>query len=202
MLRDHIAFVRLHTKAVINNPVSYWWLKLTFALERASKCKSSVWFSRNMPSASCQGIRILSRIADVYLLIFNIYFTVHVVIATPGRILDLIKKGVAKVNQVQMIVLDEVSSVWAVLVFCLFCFKWISVTLNRDNSQYAFFRCPSPQQADKLLSQDFVVMMEEILGFLPKQRQILLYSATFPLSVQKFMVRFCNMKYSWLIIFL
>lgn len=37
-------------------------------------------------------------------------FQVHVVIATPGRILDLIKKGVAKVNQVQMIVLDEVSS--------------------------------------------------------------------------------------------
>uniref|UniRef100_A0A8C1S5P8 RNA helicase n=1 Tax=Cyprinus carpio TaxID=7962 RepID=A0A8C1S5P8_CYPCA len=73
---------------------------------------------------------------------------VHVVIATPGRILDLIKKGVAKVNQVQMIVLDE---------------------------------------ADKLLSQDFVQMMEEILSYLPKQRQILLYSATFPLSVQKFM---------------
>ncbi|KFQ65694.1 putative ATP-dependent RNA helicase DDX6, partial [Pelecanus crispus] len=33
--------------------------------------------------------------------------TVHVVIATPGRILDLIKKGVAKVEHVQMIVLDE-----------------------------------------------------------------------------------------------
>uniref|UniRef100_A0A8C2F2S7 RNA helicase n=1 Tax=Cyprinus carpio TaxID=7962 RepID=A0A8C2F2S7_CYPCA len=74
--------------------------------------------------------------------------TVHVVIATPGRILDLIKKGVAKVNQVQMIVLDE---------------------------------------ADKLLSQDFVQMMEELLSYLAKQRQILLYSATFPLSVQKFM---------------
>uniref|UniRef100_W5LXK5 RNA helicase n=1 Tax=Lepisosteus oculatus TaxID=7918 RepID=W5LXK5_LEPOC len=74
--------------------------------------------------------------------------TVHVVIATPGRILDLIKKGVAKVGQVQMIVLDE---------------------------------------ADKLLSQDFVQMMEEILSTLPKNRQILLYSATFPLSVQKFM---------------
>ncbi|XP_055030824.2 probable ATP-dependent RNA helicase ddx6 [Misgurnus anguillicaudatus] len=74
--------------------------------------------------------------------------TVHVIIATPGRILDLIKKGVAKVNKVQMIVLDE---------------------------------------ADKLLSQDFVQMMEELLSSLPKQRQILLYSATFPLSVQKFM---------------
>lgn len=33
---------------------------------------------------------------------------VHVVIATPGRILDLIKKGVAKVDQAQMIVMDEV----------------------------------------------------------------------------------------------
>uniref|UniRef100_A0A8C9U2T0 RNA helicase n=1 Tax=Scleropages formosus TaxID=113540 RepID=A0A8C9U2T0_SCLFO len=81
---------------------------------------------------------------------------VHVVIATPGRILDLIKKGVAKVDQVQMIVLDE---------------------------------------ADKLLSQDFVQMMEEILSFLPKQRQILLYSATFPLSVQKFMTSHLQKPY-------
>lgn len=99
------------------------------------------------------------------------------VIATPGRILDLIKKGVAKVNQVQMIVLDEVSCFYfcpsgetAALLLTLMCFSFSS-------------------QADKLLSQDFVVMMEEILGFLPKQRQILLYSATFPLSVQKFMVQ-------------
>lgn len=34
---------------------------------------------------------------------------VHVVIATPGRILDLIKKGVAKVDRVQMMVMDEVN---------------------------------------------------------------------------------------------
>jgi len=34
---------------------------------------------------------------------------VHVVIATPGRILDLIKKGVAKVEHVQRIELDEAS---------------------------------------------------------------------------------------------
>uniref|UniRef100_A0A4W3IDM7 RNA helicase n=1 Tax=Callorhinchus milii TaxID=7868 RepID=A0A4W3IDM7_CALMI len=74
--------------------------------------------------------------------------TVHVIIATPGRILDLIKKGLAKVDNIQMIVLDE---------------------------------------ADKLLSQDFVQMMEDIISTLPRNRQILLYSATFPLSVQKFM---------------
>uniref|UniRef100_A0A674F1W0 RNA helicase n=1 Tax=Salmo trutta TaxID=8032 RepID=A0A674F1W0_SALTR len=69
--------------------------------------------------------------------------TVHVVIATPGRILDLIKKGVAKVDRVQMMVMDE---------------------------------------ADKLLSQDFVVLIEDIISFLAKGRQILLYSATFPIS--------------------
>lgn len=40
-------------------------------------------------------------------------------------------------------------------------------------------------------------MMEEILSFLPKQRQILLYSATFPLSVQKFMVSLnCVVEFS------
>lgn len=33
---------------------------------------------------------------------------VHVIIATPGRILDLIKKGLAKVDRVQMMVMDEV----------------------------------------------------------------------------------------------
>lgn len=33
----------------------------------------------------------------------------HVVIATPGRILDLIKKGVAKVDRVQIMVMDEVN---------------------------------------------------------------------------------------------
>ncbi|KAK2830654.1 hypothetical protein Q5P01_018585 [Channa striata] len=82
--------------------------------------------------------------------------TVHVVIATPGRILDLIKKGVAKVDKVQMMVMDE---------------------------------------ADKLLSQDFLVLIEDIIGFLPKNRQILLYSATFPISVQKFMAKHLQKPY-------
>jgi len=82
--------------------------------------------------------------------------TVHVVIATPGRILDLIKKGLAKVDKTQMMVMDE---------------------------------------ADKLLSQDFVVLIEDIISFLPKGRQILLYSATFPISVQKFMSKHLQKPY-------
>uniref|UniRef100_A0A8C1G3R8 RNA helicase n=1 Tax=Cyprinus carpio TaxID=7962 RepID=A0A8C1G3R8_CYPCA len=84
------------------------------------------------------------------------HIQVHVVIATPGRILDLIKKGIAKVNKVQMMVMDE---------------------------------------ADKLLSQDFVVIIEDIIGFLSKNRQILLYSATFPISVQKFMAKHLQKPY-------
>nr|XP_020445803.1 probable ATP-dependent RNA helicase ddx6 isoform X3 [Monopterus albus] len=74
--------------------------------------------------------------------------TVHLVIATPGRILDLIKKGVAEVDKIQMMVMDE---------------------------------------ADKLLSQDFVVLIENIISFLPKDHQILLYSAALPINVHKFM---------------
>ena len=45
-------------------------------------------------------------------------------------------------------------------------------------------------EADKLLSQDFKGMLDRLISHLPKQRQILLYSATFPLTVEHFMVRF------------
>lgn len=74
--------------------------------------------------------------------------TVHVVIATPGRILDLMDKNVANVSQCKVLVLDE---------------------------------------ADKLLSQDFKGMLDRIIGMLPKDRQIMLFSATFPQTVEQFM---------------
>ena len=43
-------------------------------------------------------------------------------------------------------------------------------------------------QADKLLSQDFQGMLDGIIKLLPRNPQIMLYSATFPLSVEEFMV--------------
>lgn len=49
-----------------------------------------------------------SAVKDVVQNVFY-FFAVHVIIATPGRILDLIKKGIAKVDKVQMMVMDEVS---------------------------------------------------------------------------------------------
>ena len=36
------------------------------------------------------------------------FFAVHIIIATPGRILDLMRKGVAKMDCCQMLVMDEV----------------------------------------------------------------------------------------------
>lgn len=81
--------------------------------------------------------------------IMRIYQTVHIVIATPGRILDLMDKKVAKMEKCKTLVLDE---------------------------------------ADKLLSQDFKGMLDVLISFLPKDRQILMYSATFPLTVENFMV--------------
>lgn len=82
--------------------------------------------------------------------IMRIYDNVHIIIATPGRILDLMEKKVAHVDKCKMLVLDE---------------------------------------ADKLLSQDFKGMLDNVIGFLPKERQILLYSATFPVTVEQFMKR-------------
>jgi ATP-dependent RNA helicase DDX6/DHH1 len=41
-------------------------------------------------------------------------------------------------------------------------------------------------EADKLLSQDFQSIIEGIIEFLPNKRQIMLFSATFPLNVKTF----------------
>ena len=42
-------------------------------------------------------------------------------------------------------------------------------------------------EADKLLGQDFKGMLDTLIGYLPEERQILLFSATFPVTVQQFM---------------
>jgi len=82
--------------------------------------------------------------------IMRIYDNVHIIIATPGRILDLIEKKVAIMDKCRMFVLDE---------------------------------------ADKLLSQDFKGMLDQLISYLPHDRQILLFSATFPVTVESFMKR-------------
>ncbi len=50
-------------------------------------------------------------------------------------------------------------------------------------------------QADKLLSPEFQPLVEQIIDFIPKERQILLFSATFPVTVKDFKDRFLRKPY-------
>ena len=81
--------------------------------------------------------------------IIRLYNPVHLIVATPGRLLDLAKKGVADLSKCKVLVMDE---------------------------------------ADKLLSQEFQPVIEELIAFLPESRQISMFSATFPISVKSFKV--------------
>ncbi|CAG0882349.1 unnamed protein product [Cyprideis torosa] len=79
--------------------------------------------------------------------IMRVYERVHLIIGTPGRVVDLMEKQVVKAEHCKMLVLDE---------------------------------------ADKLLSQDFKGILDRVISLLPEQRQILLFSATFPVQVESF----------------
>lgn len=88
--------------------------------------------------------------------IMRLHQPVHVVVATPGRVLDLAGKGVCRLGACRSLVLDE---------------------------------------ADKLLSPEFQALMEQLIGFLPDDRQIMLFSATFPVTVKAFKERFLRRPY-------
>jgi len=79
--------------------------------------------------------------------IMRLYSPVHIVVATPGRIYDLAEKGIAKLEHVKTIVLDE---------------------------------------ADKLLSPEFNDVLEGLIKKCKPDRQICLFSATFPVAVRGF----------------
>jgi ATP-dependent RNA helicase DDX6/DHH1 len=88
--------------------------------------------------------------------IMRLHQPVHVVVATPGRVLDLAGKGVCRLGACRALVLDE---------------------------------------ADKLLSPEFQALMEQLIGFMPDDRQIMLFSATFPVTVKSFKERFLRRPY-------
>eukprot|EP00967_Tisochrysis_lutea_P085603 scaffold120274_cov33-Tisochrysis_lutea.AAC.4 len=81
---------------------------------------------------------------------------VHIMISTPGRILDMAEKNVANLSQCMTIALDE---------------------------------------ADKLLSPEFMPLVEKLVRRMPQGRQILLFSATFPVKVASFRDRVMNKPY-------
>ena len=75
----------------------------------------------------------------------------HVVVGTPGRISDHLRKGTLSLARASTVVLDE---------------------------------------ADRMLDMGFVDSIEHILEFVPRKRQTLLFSATYPENVQSLSDRF------------
>lgn len=50
-------------------------------------------------------------------------------------------------------------------------------------------------QADKLLSPEFQPSIEQLISFMPPVRQILMFSATFPVTVKDFKDRYLRRPY-------
>mmetsp|Transcript_34351 Transcript_34351/g.77629 ORF Transcript_34351/g.77629 Transcript_34351/m.77629 type:complete len:408 (-) Transcript_34351:462-1685(-) len=88
--------------------------------------------------------------------IMRLYSTVHILVGTPGRILDLAGKGVANISQCKTVIMDE---------------------------------------ADKLLSPEFQPLLEQLINQTAPNRQICLFSATFPVHVKSFKDKFITNPY-------
>jgi len=80
----------------------------------------------------------------------------HVIVGTPGRILDLADKGIADLRECRTIIMDE---------------------------------------ADKLLSPEFQDVLESLIHKCRPDRQICLFSATFPVAVKAFKEKFLPNPY-------
>ncbi|ODQ77966.1 hypothetical protein BABINDRAFT_163017 [Babjeviella inositovora NRRL Y-12698] len=81
---------------------------------------------------------------------------VHVLVGTPGRVLDLASRKLADLSECPLFIMDE---------------------------------------ADKMLSREFKVIIEQILAFFPEDHQSLLFSATFPMAVKSFMEQHLTKPY-------
>lgn len=77
----------------------------------------------------------------------RLYDPVHILVGTPGRLLDVASRGAADLSNTTTVVMDE---------------------------------------ADKLLSGDFLPTVRDIVRLTPSGRQLLLLSATFPVEVKSF----------------
>ncbi|KAG9132106.1 hypothetical protein Leryth_024329 [Lithospermum erythrorhizon] len=81
---------------------------------------------------------------------------VHLLVGTPGRILDFAERGIAILKDCSMLIMDE---------------------------------------ADKLLSPEFQPFVQQLIHFMPENRQILMFSATCPVTVKDFIDRFLHNPY-------
>lgn len=78
---------------------------------------------------------------------------VHIIVATPGRLLDLINRNVVHLDNVHTVILDE---------------------------------------ADEMLNMGFLDSINGILEYVPKERKMLLFSATMPQEISRIAKRYMN----------
>ena len=102
-------------------------------------------FKRVQPVAVYGGASIEKQIAELK---FS-----QVVVGTPGRVLDHLRRGTARFGGVKTLVLDE---------------------------------------ADEMLSMGFAQELEQIMRFVPAERQTLLFSATIPPDIKRYAKRYMN----------
>lgn len=88
--------------------------------------------------------------------ILRLYSPVHILVGTPGRILDLADKNIADLSKCNLLIMDE---------------------------------------ADKLLSPEFQVVLESLIKKCAPSRQIALFSATFPVTVKSFKDKYLSDAY-------
>jgi len=77
----------------------------------------------------------------------------QVVVGTPGRVIDHLKRGTLQLGKLSTLVLDE---------------------------------------ADEMLNMGFLEDVEEVMGYLPKERQIALFSATMPRAIEAVAKKYLN----------
>ncbi|KAJ9124436.1 DExD/H-box ATP-dependent RNA helicase dhh1 [Naganishia onofrii] len=129
-----------HVQAVILVPTR------ELALQTSQVCKT---LSKHM------GLQIMVTTGGTTLKddILRLQEPVHMIVATPGRLLDLAQKEIADLKKCKTFIMDE---------------------------------------ADKLLSKEFTIVVEQLLAMCAPERQVMLFSATFPLIVKDFRDR--NMR--------
>lgn len=117
--------------------------------------------TRELALQTSQVVRMLSKHMGIQVMvttggtslrddILRLHDPVHVLVGTPGRVLDLASRKLATFEGCETFVMDE---------------------------------------ADKMLSREFVVLIDQILSFFPPQYQKMLFSATYPESVREFTAR-------------
>eukprot|EP00966_Prymnesium_polylepis_P162505 3756003-Prymnesium_polylepis.2 len=107
--------------------------------------------------------------------ILRLYNTVHIIIATPGRILDMAQKGVANLQQVPPASLRVREAALScrpsrrALRTSGGCAAFASETRAPFCAQCAMIAL---DEADKLLSPEFMGLVEQVIGFMAPERQV------------------------------